>query len=76
MVIENATEETLLQKIDEWKQAIKQINEENKRYHYGIFCSMATGYTFGNMKDLYELIRTADTLMYKNKAEIKATRRE
>lgn len=76
MVIENATEELLLQKVDDWKQAIKQINEENKRYHYGIFCSMATGYTFGNMKDLYELIRTADTLMYKNKAEIKATRKE
>lgn len=74
LLLENVTEEDVLKKLEQWQQALNQINEENKRYYYGIFCSMASGYAVGRMSDLEILIRQADTLMYSNKTEMKSKR--
>jgi len=48
-----------------------QINEENKRLFNGLHCSMAGGYSIGDFKDIEELVKQADSKMYKNKTNFK-----
>jgi len=74
LVIKDASESVLIQKVSEWENKLAVINEENKTSYEGIVCSMAVGYASGSNTDLEEVIHQADTFMYQNKARQKAMR--
>lgn len=72
IIIEDANEKKVNDFIDEWKINITNINNENVEKYEGLKCSMAYGYQIGNISDLESLVSKADTLMYENKAIMKA----
>ncbi|MBP5694490.1 MAG: diguanylate cyclase [Bacilli bacterium] len=57
----------IVKKQDEWKNSLYLINLENKEKYLGLECDVASGYSFGNIKDLQLLVRQADEFMYKTK---------
>lgn len=60
-------EEELKKKVKEWRTALDMINMENGQQYGGIRCSMEVGTAFGDLRDLSELVRQADAVMYECK---------
>jgi len=71
LLLEGADGKAVEKKLGEWEVALGKINEENKADYDGLVCSMACGHVVGNIRDIEDLVREADTLMYENKARMK-----
>lgn len=67
LLIENADERLVIDKLSEWELSINQINSENAGNEDWLKCSMAYGYVLGKACEIETLIRKADELMYVNK---------
>ncbi len=52
------------------KNSLHSINLENKEKFIGLECDVASGYSFGNIKNIQALVREADEFMYKTKQNI------
>jgi len=72
----DATDAIVNQKVSEWENELAKINEENKSLYEGVVCSMAVGFSSGSNNQVEEVIRTADTYMYQNKARMKENMRK
>ena len=62
--------EQIIKKQEEWKNSLYLVNLENKEKFIGLECDIASGYSFGNIKNLQGLVREADEFMYKQKQNI------
>lgn len=66
-LVRTEDEETLKKKVKEWRTALDMINMENGQQFGGIRCSMEVGTAFGDIRELSELVRQADAVMYEFK---------
>ena len=72
VMVEAETREAFDEKVEEWKEALRKINEENqRRYSIGLQCDMALGTAFGSFRELQMLIHEADAMMYECKKKRK-----
>ncbi len=71
IIMKNATEEKMKNKMTEWEASLRNVNMENKLFYGNINCSVASGYIVGNAEDIEALVCEADDIMYKKKCEMK-----
>ena len=71
MVVLDANEALVNEKISKWKASLEKINLENADDYEGLVCSMAWGYSCGTLSRLDELMQLADKSMYIKKAQMK-----
>ena len=67
MIIENPKEEEINTLLDEWNENMDKMNNSSK-----IYLSASVGYSLGKGKDIKELIKQADNMMYDEKRKMKA----
>ncbi|MCQ2436648.1 MAG: GGDEF domain-containing protein [Clostridia bacterium] len=72
ILVEDANEKAVTEKIAEWQRSVETINAENVTEYNGIVCSLAYGYSFGKISELESLTQIADERMYSHKARMKA----
>lgn len=75
IILENADEASVISKLEQWQAALEAVNLENKDRYFSLVCSMAHGYAIGELKDMENLVRQADSMMYKNKVANAGNRR-
>ena len=71
LIMENANEEKVDEKLAQWEKTLDRINRENQDLYNGLLCTMAVGSVVGDINNLEQLVRRADELMYRNKAVMK-----
>ena len=71
LLLLDADEFALNEKITAWKGALEAINRENETAFEGLECSMAWGVARGSLCQLEEVTDLADKAMYANKLRMK-----
>ena len=67
MIIENPKDEEIIALLDEWNKNMDKMNNSSK-----IYLSASVGYSLGKGKDIKQLIKQADNMMYDEKRKMKA----
>ena len=67
LIMDNGTEEKIEKLLTAWQKILDAMNSELFEFK----CEMASGYAFGEGKDIEKIVELADEEMYKNKIAMK-----